>query len=109
MQYSIGAQYEFDLGEHGTLTPRIDLNHQDPFFVTAVNRPPFNEVPERDLVNARLTYKSGNQDWQAALEITNLTDELYYVGIFDNRGSTKTISGRPGRPQEWAITVRRNF
>ncbi|MDP3739997.1 MAG: TonB-dependent receptor [Hyphomonadaceae bacterium] len=109
LQYSIGAQYEFDLGEHGTLTPRIDFSHQDPFFVTAVNRPPFNQVPERDLVNARLTYKTGDQDWQAALEVTNLTDELYYVGIFDNRGSTKTISGRPGRPREWAITVRRNF
>jgi iron complex outermembrane receptor protein len=108
-QYSLGAQYQFDLGNLGTLTPRVDFNHQDPFFVTAVNRPPYNRVPARDLVNARLTYKTEDGDWQAALEVTNLTDELYYVGIFDNRGSTKTITGRPGRPQEWAITVRRNF
>jgi iron complex outermembrane receptor protein len=109
LQYSIGAQYEFDLGDHGTLTPRLDLNHQDPYFVTAVNRPPFNRVDERDLLNFRLTYKTEDADWQAALEVTNLTDELYYISYFDNRGSTRTISGRPGRPREWAVTVRRNF
>jgi iron complex outermembrane recepter protein len=109
MQYSLSAQYEFDLGDHGTLTPRIDFSHQDPFYTTAVNRPPFNVVPERDLINARLTYRTADRDWQVALEGTNLADEVYYVGIFDNRGSTRTISGRPGRPQEWAITVRRNF
>jgi iron complex outermembrane receptor protein len=108
-QFSVGAQYEFNLGNLGTLTPRIDFNHQDPFYVTAVNRPPYNKVPPRNIGNARITYKAGNGDWQASLEVTNVTDELYYVGIFDNRASTKTITGRPGRPREWAITVRRNF
>jgi iron complex outermembrane recepter protein len=109
LQYTLGAQYEFDLGNLGTVTPRIDLNHQDPYYVTAVNRPPFNQVQERDLLNARVTYKRAEGDWTMALEVTNLTDELYYVSYFDNRGSTRTISGKPGRPREWAITVRRNF
>ena len=49
------------------------------------------------------------QDWQIALEVTNLTNRLYYDGIFDNRGSTQAIQGRPGRPREWAITLKRNF
>jgi iron complex outermembrane receptor protein len=108
-RWSIGAQYEIDLGSLGTLTPRLDVSHQSPFFAQAINRPPFNRVESRTLANARLTYRDPGRDWQVSLEVTNLTDEFYYDGIFDNRGSTSSIQGRPGRPREWAITLRRNF
>ena len=108
-RWSIGAQYEVDLGGAGTLTPRVDVNSQSDYFNTAVNRPPFNVVPGRTVVNARLTYRDPSQDWQIALEVTNLTDRLYYDGIFDNRGSTQAIQARPARPREWAVTLKRNF
>ncbi|MDX9874496.1 MAG: TonB-dependent receptor [Spongiibacteraceae bacterium] len=106
---SLGLQYEFDLGGWGTLTPRIDVNYQDRYFANAINRPPFNEIEERTLVNARLMYRTADELWQATLEVTNVNDKLYYDGIFDNRGSTHSIQGRPGRPREWAITIKRNF
>lgn len=108
-RWSLGAQYEIDLGTIGSLTPRVDVSHQSSYFSQAINRPPFNLVPGRTLANARLTYRDPDQDWQLSLEVTNLTDKLYYDGLFDNRASTYSIQGRPGRPREWAVSLRRNF
>jgi len=107
--YSIGAQYEISLGDWGTLTPRLDFSYQDSFFVSAVNRAPYNEIDSYSLLNGRVTWRSADEDWQVALELTNVTDELYYLGIFDNRGSSKAIQGQPAPPMQWAISVKRNF
>ena len=108
-QYSIGAQYEFSLGQWGTFTPRLDLSYQDSFFTSAINRPPYNVIDSHTLLNGRFTWRSSDEDWQVALEATNITDELYYLGIFDNRGSSKAIQGLPAAPMQWAISVKRNF
>ncbi|MCW2381101.1 iron complex outermembrane receptor protein [Sphingobium sp. B2D3B] len=108
-RWSVGGQYKIELGDAGSLTPRIDVNSQSPYFSTAINRAPFNQVEGRTIVNARLTYRDVAEDWQLSLEVTNLTDRLYYDGLFDNRGSTQSIQGRPARPREWAVTIKRNF
>jgi iron complex outermembrane receptor protein len=57
------------------------------------------------LINARLTFRSENRDWTVSLEATNLTDKLYYL----NKLVTQYASAQPGRPREFAVTVRRNF
>jgi iron complex outermembrane receptor protein len=107
-QWSIGAQYTFDLGTFGTLTPRIDVNHEDGFNRNPVNSP-FGFVAGRTLLNARLTLRTADNDWQLSAEVKNLTDQVYYTDIFDNRGSTQSIQGRPGEPRTFAVTLRRNF
>jgi len=108
-RWSVGGQYKIDLGGAGSLTPRIDINSQSSYFAGAINRAPYNLVPGRTIANARLTYRDPSEDWQISLEVTNLTDRLYYDGLFDNRGSTYSIQGRPARPREWAVTVKRTF
>lgn len=115
-QWNIGAQYQIDLGNAGTLTPRLDVNHEDAFNRNANNVDAttggvdiFGLVPGRTLVNARLSYKTASGDWELAGEIRNLTDKLYYTDIFDNRGSTNSIQGSPGEPRTWALTVKRRF
>ena len=64
---------------------------------------------DRLLLNARLTYRTADENWQVALEVKNLTDKLYYNDVFDNRGSTNSIQGSPGMPRTWAVTVKHNF
>lgn len=108
-QWSIGAQYAHDMGDLGVITPRIDVSYQDSFFSQPINRAPFNEVPERTLVNARIAYHDRDDTWRLAFEVRNLTDKLYYDGLFDNRGSTSSIQGRPAMPRTWAVSLRRNF
>ena len=79
---SVGLQYGFALPGGGTLTPRLDVSYQDDIYANAVNAPT-NFIPAETLANARLTWDSAGDAWQAALEVTNLTDEYYYVTLFD--------------------------
>jgi iron complex outermembrane receptor protein len=91
------------------LTPRFDLSHQDEFFTAARNSPPFNVTPERTVLNGRLTWESHDESWRLALEVANITDELYYNSVRDDRGSSLTVQGMPAPPRRWALTARRNF
>jgi iron complex outermembrane receptor protein len=106
-KFSFGAQYEFGVGQ-GTLTPRIDASFQDDIYSDATNAPT-NLIESYTLVNARLTWRSMDEDWQLALEATNLTDEYYYVTLFDLWGPVGYVHGQPGRPREYALTIRRDF
>lgn len=115
-QWSLGAQYEFDLGKAGTIIPRIDVNHEDAFERNANNvdaatggKDIFGVIPSRTLVNARVAYATAEKDWELAVEVRNLTNKLYYSDIFDNRGSTNSIQGVPGEPRTWAVTLKRRF
>ena len=105
---SLGAQYAFDIGRWGSLTPRLDVSHQSSFNAAALNTP-FSQVPSYTLANARLTWSDRNGLWQATAEVTNLGDELYYSSLFDNRGLTQTVFGVPAAPREWFVKLRRNF
>jgi len=114
-QWSLGVQYEIDVG-FGTLTPRLDVNFEDDFNRNANNvnaadgaADIFGLVQDRTLVNARLTWRDTSDQWAVIFEIRNLTDELYYTDVFDNRGSTNSIQGRPGEPLTWALTLRHDF
>jgi iron complex outermembrane recepter protein len=105
---SVGLQYAFSLGAGATLTPRLDVSYQDEIYGNAVNAPT-NFIDAVTLTNARLTWESADEAWQAALEVTNLTDEYYYVTLFDLWGPAGYIHGQPSRPREWALTNRRSF
>jgi iron complex outermembrane receptor protein len=107
-KFSIGAQYEFMMGDLGSLTPRVDVSYQDDVFSTAVNSP-MNLISDYMLTNARLTWRSPSDNWEVAAEVTNLTDEYYYTTLFDLWGPVGYVHGQPGRPIEWAISVKRRF
>ncbi|MEO6359556.1 MAG: TonB-dependent receptor [Sphingomicrobium sp.] len=115
-QWSLGAQYEFAFANGATLTPRVDISHQDAFNRNANNvdavtggKDIFGEVAGRTLVNARLAFRSPGEEWELALEGRNLTDKLYYTDVFDNRGSTNSVQGSVGEPRTFAVTVKRRF
>lgn len=114
-KYSIGAQYEFDMGTLGALTPRVDISYEDEklgFYRTgAVGADPRNALllDSYTLVNARLTWRSADEDWEAAFSLINATDEIYYYNYFDISAFGAWASGNIAPPREWALTVRRNF
>lgn len=114
-QWSLGAQYEFDIG-FGSLTARVDVNFEDDFNRNANNVDGatggvdiFGHIEDRTLIHARLTYRDPGEHWRLSFEVRNLTDKLYYTDVFDNRGSTNSIQGRPGEPRTWAVTLRHDF
>jgi iron complex outermembrane recepter protein len=107
-KYSIGAQYKFDLGKMGDITPRIDYSYQSETYSTATNTS-YNRIGSYDLTNARLTWRSQDLKWQASFEVTNLTDEYYYLTIYDLYQAAGYVGGQPGRPREMALTVKRTW
>jgi iron complex outermembrane receptor protein len=104
---NIGAQYTAPLGDVGTLTPRFDVYYQSKVFNEITNNPRAAQEGYA-LANGRLTYASPDEDWSVSLQVTNVFDKFYYVNKFIQAG-TYIFTGQPGRPREWAVTVRRRF
>ncbi len=133
-KWNFGAQYEMSIGSMGTLTPRIDVTYQSDIFTTPLNQPGdidpaktavtslanispngaavhLDRISSYTLANMRLTYKNRRGDWQASLEVTNLTNKLYYLTQFDNSegGLPGYMAAQPAMGRQWAITVRKTF
>ncbi|MXO66432.1 TonB-dependent receptor [Altericroceibacterium endophyticum] len=103
---SMGIQYQAEIGNAGTLTPRFDLAYQSSFF-TASDNNPAAQVPAYTVMNARLTWDSPDRDWRVALAVTNLADKFYYQN--KTRLPIGIVIGSPAAPREWSLTVRRSF
>ncbi len=106
-QGNVGVQYAFALAG-GSLTPRLDYQYQSSSFATAVNHPR-NRIEHRNLVGARLTYRTGDRDWEATLAVSNLTNDFFYYSKFDIIAAGGYLTGAPSRPREWSLSIRRNF
>jgi iron complex outermembrane receptor protein len=109
-KWTLGAQYEADLGSFGSLTPRVDASYQAKTYTGFK----YNNVPQYigsyALVNARLTWQNTDKDLSVSLEGTNLTNKYYYVTLFDLRAAGAGLDkAQPGRPREWAVTVKKTF
>lgn len=108
VKFSLGTQYEFALAGGSSLTARADMSWQGEMFTNGVNAAT-NRVSPYGVGNARLIWRSGEGDWEAALEATNITDKYYFVTRFDQYTTTGVTDGQPGRPREYALTVKRKF
>jgi iron complex outermembrane receptor protein len=104
----VGVQYEIKLGSAGTLTPRVDASYQGDLYTNGNNQPT-NHIDSYTLANARVTWRAPDEKWEAALEATNLTDKYYFLSRTDQFAGAGHSDGQPGRPREWAVTVKRKF
>jgi len=103
-----GMQYKFDLGDVGSITPRLDAAYQSEVNTDAVNTA-YNLLPGYTLANARLTWRSSDQHMSVSAEVTNLTDKYYYSDGADLRAALNLASAVPGAPRMWALTVKKDF
>jgi iron complex outermembrane receptor protein len=102
-----GIQYRADLGSLGTLSPRFDVSYQSSFY-TNIDNNPASLTPAYTVANARLAWRSTDEDWEVAFAVTNLFDKFYYQNRF--RGpAIQSVTGQPAAPREWSLSLRRNF
>jgi iron complex outermembrane receptor protein len=128
---SFGVQYNFQFGNGGTLSPRLDAFYQSERHTGPANaRPAAHEItantcptqciPDYTTFNARITYQAPNGDWRLALWGTNITDEFYWqqyspeITVNATTGAITSTApfGRTGvasAPREWALTVEKDF
>lgn len=105
--YSAGVQYDHSISS-GVLSFRLDASYQSAVFDNSENTS-WARLGGRTLANARVTY-SHNEDWKMALEVLNLTDKYYFLSKSDvSTGQLGVVTGVPGLPRTWALSVERRF
>ena len=107
LTYSVGVQYDYDV-KPGTISARFDGSYQDKLYTTSENTS-WSEIPGYFIGNARLSFKTEKEDWEAALEIKNLFDKYYWQSKSDASASVGVVTGVPGMPRTWMVSVKRNF
>ena len=107
-KYNIGVQYRIDLMSAGSLTPRLDWTYQTRVFNDPGNNP-LAMQPGYGLLDGRVTWESPDGRWQAALQLQNLLNKVYYINMFDDSGAFNAVTGQPGRPRTVFASVRRTF
>ncbi len=103
---SVGVQYEATLANYGSLTPRVDASYWPAFCGDLL----CNANVKNDaytLLNGRLTYWAPKRGWSLALQVTNMTNKVYYL-TKSNTGAGY-ISGQIGEPRLWAMTLNKQF
>ena len=107
-KWSIGAQYRVDLGSAGSITPRFDISYQSEIF-TGPRASELNGIDPYTLANARLTWRNADEDLEISAEVTNLFDKYYFRTFAADAIDPDFVTGQPGRPREWALTVKKLF
>jgi iron complex outermembrane receptor protein len=72
----IGAEYAWQLGHFGTLTPRVDYRYQSAIYFDIFE---YSSVRQNgySLVNARLEWESAGGNWEVAVFGRNLADRTW--------------------------------
>ncbi|MCC7259349.1 MAG: TonB-dependent receptor [Gammaproteobacteria bacterium] len=79
-KWNVGTQYEWSVGDLGTLAARVDWTHQARIYFEASNTP--LEVQESySVVDGRLALRASDDSWEVALWGKNLGDELIKTHI----------------------------
>jgi iron complex outermembrane receptor protein len=124
-KYSFGVQYDIPEVAGGTLSARFDGSYQSKVYTEALNYDAVtvatraggplatltatNKINSYFLGNGRLTWKSGDDDWSVSAEVQNIFNKYYFTSLYEQYASPGTISGAPGMPRTFAMTLKRNF
>ncbi len=119
--FSAGGQYTFETDGWGSIIPRVDMFYQGRRTNGNLQYPQVpgaNDVPSYVLVNARITYTSNDGKWSLSASAQNLFNKFYWDQLQSSSDNTPGPTfgtptygrfGQPGRPREFAFTLKRTF
>jgi len=105
--YSASVIKIFDLGDWGTLTPRVDYSWRDDVFFTPDNDPD-NTQESYGLWNASVGWTSPEDKYALTFHWLNIDDEEY-ITYTEISGSAATGNDILGRGDEWYLTAEMRF
>lgn len=109
----LGAQYVVGLNDMGSITLSSNVNYSSGYFHTVDNLVGTGGFMNDDgyiRVNARITYLSPEETFEAALWSTNVTNEFFYSsGITFDFAGQASRQAHPGEPRQVGLTVKYNF
>jgi outer membrane receptor protein involved in Fe transport len=80
-KFSAGAQYTFDIGQSGSLVPRIDMAHTGASFGNIFNGF-INRVPSYTVINAQVQFNGNDDKWYLRGFVQNLTNNSATTGLY---------------------------
>jgi iron complex outermembrane receptor protein len=106
---AVGAGYEFDVRDLGTMALRLDWSWQDEQFNDAVNDPRIRQ-PAYSLLNASVALRTPDDRWRIALAARNLLDETFLLTGNSAFGTAAAyVEQVYARPRETVLTVEYGF
>lgn len=110
--FTVGAQYTTAVFSGVDMTARADYAHKSRIYYNTENTA--NAIqPAYGLLNARLTFEHADSGISVSLFGTNLTDEAYIVGAFDDVAKPNPGLGfavvTQGAPREYGISAQIRF
>ncbi len=100
--YNVGTTVTFFDNESGNVFLRADWGYRSSQFKEFSNNPSLFQKGY-GILNAGLTYRSADRNWDVTLGGTNLTDKAYIVSGVASSDRAQAVRSRP---REWYLTLR---
>jgi len=107
LKFYYGPQYIADLHSHGELQFNVDWTYTSTLYNDIGNTAELKR-PHTNILNASITYRPHEGNWEATFGATNLTNERYVVSG-QNQGGVAVIDAVYSDPAEWFATFRFHF
>jgi iron complex outermembrane receptor protein len=107
-KWSLGAQYEFHLGNAAAIVPRLDYSYSAGYFTNASNDAN-SFLAGYHVLNGRITYRPDGDRWEAAVAGSNLTNKLWYTQMFDLSATQGQVYGLPSAPRTVWVELKKKF
>lgn len=109
LNVSGGAEYTQELGGRaGALRLRADVAYRSKVYHDVANTEVLAQ-PGFALINARCSWVSDSENWEAAVFLTNLTDARYRISGNASGAAFGVAESAYGRPREWGATLLHRF
>jgi iron complex outermembrane receptor protein len=97
----------FDLGDAGTLTPRVDWSWRDDVLFSADNNPD-NSQEAHSIVNVNVSWDSASDKYSVTLFLNNIADEetITFSEVSASSGAGFDLLGRGF---EWYVAAEMRF
>ena len=104
-----GVQYTMPVGNAGSVTARLDANTRSGVYTNPVNDP-YNRLGGYTIYNTHLSWQSSKANWQAIVQVLNLTGKKYYLNLFDLvTAGQGTNAGVPAPPLELDLEIKHSM
>jgi len=101
--WNLGASYRVDLGENGSLTPRVDWVYKSEIQFEPVNNPLVASDAYHN-INMALAYADQDEKWRLTFGVNNLTNETYMIAGDSNATIGYALSVF-SRPRNWYVSA----
>lgn len=92
----------------GKMGAQVDFNYVGDRSLSAIDHPAL-QAAGYTVVNARLSYTTGNRHLEGAVFVNNLADKDYFPTIFDISTLTGSLQRIPGSPRWFGVELRYNW